>query len=637
MEKRSAYLIAIFLIIAAGVLVYANSLNNPLIWDDGGLIVDNLQIRHIGNIPRLFLQNVYSQDMVGRFYRPILMTTFALNYKLGGLNPYGYHLINLLLHLANAVLVYCLVVLICGNQGLLPFLTALLFAVHPIHTEAVTYISGRADPLAAFFGLTSLIFFIRYFNSKTHSKRFYYLGSFLSFILALLSKEASVIFPFSFILYEVCFSKTRFKPKSLYKYIPFFAALLSYGLVRSVILSNVKEAYLVTKFIPLTNRLFTIPLVILTYLRLLVSPFGLHMEHMEYMANPPGSLFEIRVLVPLVFLIVIGFLIWRSRKRFMLITFGSLWFFLNLLPVLNLVPINAFIAEHWLYIPSIGFFLVFSAVLTKFVGFKSVRPYIIIFLFGVFVLSGYLTFKQNYIWKDHLTFYKYMLKYVPQSSRLHTNLGNTYLTLEMYEEAACEYKEALRLNPTGVHAVYGYINLGVLNEKLGDEDEAIRMYEKVMELDPTFALAFIYIGKIHYRNNKYLDSIKFYRRAVELVPTNANYWNDLAGAYLKARKLKEAAQSYEKALDIYPYTLAARVNLGGVYSELGNPKRALEEYMLALRLAPDMPDIYYNIGNVCAQLGNLNLARQYWEKALEIDPNYADAREKLDRLQELSY
>jgi len=637
MDKRLSNVIAICLIIVTGTCVYANSFKNPFIWDDGGLIVNNLQIRNISNIPRLFGQNVYRQDMVGRYYRPILMTSFALDYRLWGLKPFGYHLTNLLLHLANALLVFCLIQLIFGRQ-ILAFLSALLFVLHPIHTEAVTYIAGRADPLAALFCLISLIFFIKYLNfAETSRRKFYYATSVLSFTLGLLSREAAVIFPLVFMLYEVCFRKLRIKFKDLYKYVPFFVVILFYGFVRNIVLSDVKEAYRLSDFIPVSYRLLTIPSVIVTYFRLLLFPFDLHMEHLDYMTNPVTSLFEFRSLAALLFLIVIGIFIWQSRRRSKLVLFGSLWFFLNLLPVLNIVPVNAFVAEHWLYIPSIGFFLIVSAAFIRLIGFKPIRPFAIVPLIGIFILLIFLTVKQNYIWREHIIFYKYTLRHSPQSSRLHTNLGNTYIGFKLYDEAAREYEEALRISPSGIHGIYGYMNLGVLYEHLDKEDEAIRMYEKAIELDPTFALAFNYIGKLHHRKGRYQDAIKFYRKAVELVPSNANYLENLADVYLKSKMLKEAAESYERALNIYPYLVGARINLGGIYAELGNPKRALEEYDFALRLYPDSAQIYYNIGNASAQLGDLVLAEECWKKALELDPNYVDAREKLDRLQELSY
>ncbi len=629
MDKKRAYLIAVLLIVVVGTCVYTNSLHNPFIWDDFAYIVNNLHIRHIGNVPRLFKQSLYHQDMVGRFYRPILSTSFALDYRFWGLEPFGYHLTNLFLHLANAVLIFYLLQFILGSQVLFSFLAALFFVIHPVHTEAVTYIGGRADPLAAFFCLISLISFIRYINSVRPSRRFYYVGSILSFIFGLLTKETAAILPFTLFLYEASFRKAKFKVKEIYKYIPFLIVLLSYGLIRQIILSGVKEAYLATKFFPLSVRLLIIPLAIASYFKMLVFPLGLHMERMEYMVDPPASLFEARVFVPFIFLILFFAFVWQGRRNLAIIFFGAAWFLLNLLPVLNIVPINAFVAEHWLYMPSIGFFLVVSYALNSSLSFKYIRPFMAIVLIGIFATLCLLTIKQNRIWREPIAFYRYTLKYAPQSSRLHVNLAGLYMRLKSYEEAAKEYEEVLKVDPFNI---YAHLNYGVLYEALGKEDEAMRMYEKAIEVDASFAVAFNYIGNIHYRNGRYRDAIKSYHKAVELNPTDANCWDNLASAYLKARMLKEAAESYEKALGIYRYLVRARVNLGGIYAEQGNPRRALEEYERALKLAPRMPVIYYNIANAYAQLGNLNLAKEYWEKTLELDPNYVDAIDKLDRL-----
>ena len=571
MGKRTTDLILIFIILVLGAIVYLNSLLGTFIWDDIPLIVTNLHIRDIGYIPRLFTENIYHQDMIGRFYRPVLMAAFALDYKSWGLEPFGYHLTNFLLHLANAVLIFNIVLLIFGRRSL-AFLTALFFVLHPVQTEAVAYISGRADPLSAFFCLVSLMFFIEHFGRDGSSKRLYYAASALFFVFGLLTKEIVALLPFIFILYEACFGK--FRLKGLYKYIPFAGILCAYAFVRHIALLNVKNVSLVSDFSPLFSRLLTIPSVVVTYFKILLFPVGLHMERSDFVLDPVVSLPDPRFIISSIFLIAFGIVLWLIRKRHKAVLFGFLWFILSLLPVLNISPINAFVAEHWLYFPSVGFFLAASYIFLGAFNFRSIRLCILSFLIVICALLGVLTIRQNYVWRDPVIFYKYTLRFSPQSARVHTNLGVAYSNLKLYKEAEREYLEAIHLDPFSRHTFYHYLNLGALYDATGKEDEALSTYEKAIAINPSLPLAYRFTGNIYYRRGKYQEAIKFYKKATEITPTNAYFWNDLGNTYLKAKMYKEAAAAFEKVIEIYPYFAEALHNLGNLYAAHGDLKTA---------------------------------------------------------------
>ncbi len=623
---------AIFIL---GGLVYLNSLLNLFVWDDVILVLGNLHIRNLAYIPRLFIENIYHQEMTGCFYRPILISTFALDFRFWGLEPFGYHLTNIILHLSTSVLVYYFISRIVNSQKI-AFLTALFFVLHPIQTEAVTYISGRADLLAAFFCISSLVFFSEYLRGGGWTRRLYYAASVLCFLLGLLSKETAAIFPLVFILYESCFGDKKFKLKDLVKYLPIAGVLCAYVFIRSELLANVKNASLVGDYVSLSGRLLSIPPVIMTYLKLLVFPVNLHMERMDYVFDYPASFFDHRVIVSALFLSLIGIFIWLNRKRSRVVFFGFFWFILNLLPVLNIVPINAFVAEHWLYLPSIGFFLIAATVCAKLLEFKYLKLYITVILIDIFLFFGALTIRQNYVWRNPVTFYRYTLKYSPQSARLHTNLGIIYFDLKLYKEAESEYLEALRIQPVGPGAAYTCINLGTLYDALDKKGEAVKAYKRAIELMPGNPLPYNYAGQFYYMQGKYKEAIKLYKKSVELAPTNASFWSNLGMAYLKAGLKKEAIACYKKGINLYPYEVVMHENLGSIYAEKGDLKKALEEYKVAMELAPDNPLTYLNIGNVCARMGAYEQAKYFWKKALEINPTYTDAKMNLEKLEKES-
>jgi len=342
--RKKSILFSIVLIIILGFTVYGNSLNGKFIWDDEFLIEKNKYIKSWSSIPLIF-----SED-IGRgggkeysFYRPLQMTTYMIDYSLWKLNPKGYHLTNILLHIFVALSIYWLMNIILNNN-LLSLLTAVFYVIHPIHTEAVTYISGRADPLALLFMLLCFVFYI-----KNPPKGIgVYLLMVLSYVLALLSRENSLILPVLLLLY--CYSfKKKLKVKEFFSLV---GIACIYVLFRVTVLKAMltHEAHTTTLF----QRLPGFFVAVTDYARLLFLPLKLHMEYGNVLF-PWGNLKAILGVIILFALLLYAF---KRRKDDNLVFFSISWFFVALLPVSNLYPINAYMAEHWLYVPSIGFFLI---------------------------------------------------------------------------------------------------------------------------------------------------------------------------------------------------------------------------------------------------------------------------------------
>jgi tetratricopeptide (TPR) repeat protein len=609
------FIVAVILI--AGVLSYVNSLPNPFIWDDVALIARNFHLGDLGYIPRLFFEGSYHQDITGNFYRPVLMASFALDYRGWGLEPFGYHLTSIFLHLSNALLVYCLAWMV-SRRKTVSFIAALLFAAHPVHTEAVTYISGRGDPLAALFSLFSLICFIKFTELEGAKKTASYVISLLFFSLAIFTKESALMLPVFFALYSVCFGKNKPDTVSLLAYIPFLAVIAPFLYLRSIALSGISGASSYIDSIPLTCRLLTAPAVIAEYIKILIMPSGLHMERMDFLYDFVTSLRDPRFIVPSVFLAlsIWGLVSWRGRSK--LLFFGAMWFFAGLLPFLNIIPINAFVAEHWLYFPSIGFFMAASVLFDRLLGFGSIKLCVKTFIAVIVVMLAAVTIKQNHIWRDPVFFYNYTLKYAPGSSRVHTNLGIEYFGRGLFEKAEKEYMESLRIDPQGENTVYHLLNLAALYFYQGREAEAFKIYKRALADYPAVPTTYANLGDIYYGKGKYRDSAASYRKAVELAPNNAAYWNNLGNAYLAEKIDSEAADAYKKAIEIYPYLLDARVNLGGIYARKGDPVASLNEYKIALQIDPGIPEIYMRVSNVCSRMGAHEQAKYFSDKAKEL-------------------
>ena len=205
--KANKIILSIISFLIIGLGIYANSFQNEFIWDDDDSIVNNIYIQDFHYFPKYFSENLIAgSGQTTNYWRPVLLISFALDYKIFNLNPLGYHLTNTLLHILVAILGFFLIYTLSQKKFLLSYLPALLFLVHPLQTEAITYIAGRADPLSSVFALLTLIFYVNFRNKNNKKYLFFSVGTFL---LALLTKEQSILLPALVLLVELCFFSNK--------------------------------------------------------------------------------------------------------------------------------------------------------------------------------------------------------------------------------------------------------------------------------------------------------------------------------------------------------------------------------------------------------------------------------------------
>lgn len=471
----------IVLIIIIGFAIYSNSTGNPLFWDDDFLIKNNLSIRNLNNIPRLFQEDIGAGSSVKtNFYRPLQMVSYVFNYAFAGLNPTIYHLTNIYLHILVAILVYFLAYFLFKQQAA-SFFSSVLFLVCPMHTEAVTYIAGRADLLSALFVLSCLIFYIK--QNESNRKYYVFLISF-SYLLALLSKESSLVVPVLLMLYSFIYKK-RTNFRDLY---PVFITTFIYFVLRITILKFPQEE-LITK----TTVFQRIPgffVAVTDYLRLLILPNNLHMEY-------PNKLFlfyEPKVIIGAIITLVLFIYAFVKRKSNKLISFSIFWFFLALLPVSNLYPIGYYMAEHWLYLASIGFFFALGFYLSLLYKQNKVKYLSVVLFLVILSYYSYFTIRQNYIWKDPAGFFKYTLQYAPDNPKIYNNLCHELVKFGRYNEAITFCNKAIALKENYAEAYY---NLGDAYVGLGNYLGIIKTYSKAIEIDPGFPTVGISKQKIN--------------------------------------------------------------------------------------------------------------------------------------------
>jgi len=376
----------------------------------------------------------------------------------------------------------------------------------------------------------------------------FYMIMVLSYLLAFLSKENAVILPALILLYHYTFKeKIRFR-----EFFSISAITLVYILVRATVLKH-----LIAGVIPNGAFLQRIPgffVAVATYARLMFLPFGLHMEYGKgiFSFTDPRAISGLAILAGLIFCI------YKTTKTNRLIFFSLSWFLITLLPVSNLYPLNFYMTEHWLYLPSIGFFLILAGSLNALYKKEKYRIPAFILAACLLISYSYLTIRQNQTWRDPALFYERNLKYAPDSPKIHNNLGLVYYNMGKKEEAIAMYRKEIDINPDSANA---YNNLGVAYYDMGRKEEAIAAYKKAIEAKPDSIEAYINLVSIYHNMGRKEEAIPLYKKAIALNPGYFDAYNNLGIAYIKMGKREDAIAAFKKALEINPDRADTRRNL----------------------------------------------------------------------------
>ncbi len=483
------HLLAVALIVGAGVGAYANALGNGFVYDDETLILLNDRITSFKHLPQVFREDLFFDKEITNFYRPLQTVTMMVDYHFWKLNPFGYHLTNLILHLSVALLLYALLNLLFARPGV-ALLTTLVWTVHPIHTEAVAYISGRSDPLAALGLLLALLAYIAYDRAQyAISQRTWLAISTIGMIGALLSRELSMLFPLLMLLPYHCVSAAVSERPRLHRprQLPpgFFwltAVGIGFAILRTTAL-DISEAPLAVDPDPRTpyQHALTTLCAFGKYMQLLTAPLHLHMAQQIWGGRIPTSLFNLAPFLALWIVLAFGTLWYLAQRRSTAAAFGFLWFIFNWLPISGIIPLNADLAEHWMYLPSIGLFLAAATAIVWLCRWRWLRPVALISATASLIWYATLTIKQNTTWKDTLTFYNYTLQYISHDPRIPYNLGRIYAEQKQHQEAAQAYRLAIKIKPSHASA---HFNLGLVYEEIGEREQAKQEYREALRYNP---------------------------------------------------------------------------------------------------------------------------------------------------------
>lgn len=592
----------------------------------------NPDIRSLKHIPRIL--GLVEHKL---HYRPLRELSHSLDYFFFGLNPHAYHVANLLYHLLNACLVYRIIRYLSGHPRI-ALLGAVLFATHPVQTEAVAYISGRRDVLFALFYLFGFDRFLCYRESQRTKDL---VLVFIAFILGLFTKEMAITLPLQMFAYDWL---NHFPTGWSRMDRPFFRAL--YTTSRTVIrqhaifyLALLALAALFALYIlylrnpvhagapHIVSSPFLLALtmcrVLVTYIRLLCFPLVLNADY-SYNAFPiTQSPLEPAALAAILLLAAIALLLLHALKRKTILAFCGLWLFLLLLPVSQIVPHHELMAEHHLYLPAVGFCLLL-ALACEHLRQSLRRPTVVYVIMGVVIL-GYAvrTVVRNPDWRNNQTLWEKTVQTAPQSSRAHTNLAVVYAKQGAMAEAIAAFRESLRISPGNVEAQYQLGNAYVAEIRL---DEARSAYQRAITLKPDFAPAHFRLGQVLQRQGRDHDALAAFRRTIQYRPTAAEAWRATGIISYDQNQLESARNAFLRLRELKPDDLPASYNLGVIYRRLGQPNRAITAFHVVLRLDPDHLDALLEVGKLYLKSpSQRRLALKPLRRALELAPNQPQA------------
>ena len=585
------------------------------------------------NVGRILTEGYWVHQPESGLYRPLTTVTYLLNYALfvNGPNPAGYHWINLALHGVNVSLVYALGILIFGEPAWALALAA-VWGLHPLLTESVTNIVGRADLLAAFGVLAGLLCHVKACASTGPRRWGWLLALVTSQAVGLFSKENAAVLPGIMLLYDLTWSERATWRKRAASYAALAVPFAIFFYLRAQLHVHMQITFNNNPMITAgfwTARMTAVK-VIGKLLWLFVWPARLSPDY-SYNAVPlfgwrlldaedAKTLAALALCLGAIWLAVR----WRSRKP---LFFFLIFFFVALLPTSNLaILIGSIMAERWVYLPSIGLagcLIVAIHVLTQRFSQRLPQQAPLVIVILLCLVFGARTYARNFDWYDSYSLWSSAVAAVPNAAKPHLNLGNALLQMRgRSPEAIAEYETALRIDP---HYAKAHNNLGdALARASGRRQDAVAEYQAALRIDPNYAQAHSNLGVLLAQiPGRTQEAVAELEAALRIAPDFADAHYNLGNALAQIPgRAPDAMAQYEAALQSKPGDVKALNNLGDSLAQMpGRLPEAAADLEAALRSEPGDARAHNNLGNIYAQMpGRTSAAIAEWQAALRIDP-----------------
>ncbi len=627
-EPPPRWLIPLILVLFA-FIIYGNCIRNGYSLDDVIVTVvhsnNNTRIeKGISGIPALFSSRYFDAKQQNYGYRPLSLSTFAIEYQFFKKDPHISHLINLLIYALTCVLLFFILSnLFSGYLNILPLLITLLFIAHPLHTEVVDSIKNRDELMVFLFGLSSLYFALKYFDNK---KIAYVLLSVLFLWFAYLSKETAIIF-LPIIPVTIYFFKPVKLSRISFAIIILIIAYVLFVVVRRILLQSASP--IIRPFIftenplyyvrPFMHRFIPALYIIWYYLKLFIIPYPLSCYY-GYDTIPIANLGNPFVWIS--FLIYLGLAVYAllNLKKKDILSFGILIYLIGILPFSNLYkPAPGIVAERFAYTASLGFCIIVAIILLRIFKIpfqaktiiRKFKPQFIIVIVAILGLYSVLTISRNNDWKDVSTLYRRDVEHFDKSYNLHYLLV-TNITSQINSTAPGQLRDKL-LNELREHQL-----------KIAEiVSKDIAKYPK--DYISRNNLASIYVNY----TDEQEEARKLLRQAIAVKPDYSEAYYNIAYSYEKSNNIDSAIYFYNKTLDMESSFVNIYLKLPDLYTGKGEYSKAFEIDERAMKMFPDDAGFYINAGNTCMLMKDTLKGINYFVKAVDIEPSNINMRTQI--------
>jgi len=602
-SKRSQ-LVAVFLLAIVTTGLYLNSFPNQFTnWDDQ-MIYSNWQTRSLAweNVCKIFTY------VRGSTYQPVRVLSYAVDHYFWGLNPLGYHITNILFYILTCLMVFLTLQKLSFHLRNDPppdshfrvgLFGSLLFAAHPVHVEAVTWLAARKEGLQGFFFFSAFYLYLKAKEVGGRKKIVFFGVVLLSFLLAILSKPSAVVFPAVLLIYEMSSKQKRWvdsiKTHGWFFFLSLLLSLLfAFVLIKVMLDAGGIKAYHGGTFF---NNLLVSFYIFLYNIKLLFLTINYSAAYTLPIPNPIVGL-KTLLFIGITFLLF-GMSLW-SLKKTKIIFFSFFFFFVTLLPYLNLLPISTILADRYVFISSfsycfllgIGFDRFYRVVDRRFSErfFKLLSGVLFLLL-----LSGYsfMTIHQNQVWENSYTLWSDAVEKYPENNTANALMGAVYMELAMDEKAAGYLEKAIEILPMDYQSRN---NLGIVYGRLGHPEKALKELVTALMLHPDNETIKINLA-LHYQRQK------DYGKSEEILK------------FLQTKK---------------PQDVQIRFRLGMLYKEMGRYEKAVSEWVKAIDTAPGIPKLYEEVGNVYIScMKDIEKGKDYYTKGVEAASKSKLKREEL--------
>jgi tetratricopeptide (TPR) repeat protein len=620
--RFDGYAAHILVLVGVTIVAYANSLNGKFVFDDQQIVLQNAQLMHIHTLRDAFA--------IGAGFRQLLFFTYGLNYYFSGLDTFSYHLVNIVLHIINVLLVYGIILAALRDDDLARFTAfagAAVFAVHPLFSASVSYIAGRSSELCGTFYFASILLFFRALDSARRDVRVVcFLLAGVSGLLAWQAKQEAITLPL--FLAAVVFlrsEKKNWRWIAALGAIPVAVLFLVWDQIKAVYATVGQNQVLVSagfdKVLPASTYFRTYVTAVIDYF------FPRFLFPVDLNADPKIPVVEHWYSPEFLFAVIIfGLLAWMTLhfyRKAPLLSLGIAAVLVSPIAAYAVIPLSDVVLEHRAYIPGLGVAFLFAWVFHRIArDYSSLRWVAAVAIALVFTA---MTISRNPVYADNLALWEDAVKKSPDKARPHFNLGQAYQNVQRMQDAVREYQAALTLKPD-IYAAYSNIAAIYLDQRQLDKGEEV--LKKVTTLAPNFTEGFINLAVLYIRTQQPDKAIAAVNRALEINPDSFAAHFNKGEALTQKGEFQLALESYRKAVYFRPDMTSFKLSLGAAYSRAGDRETAKEVFQ-ELTNTPYAPDAYRSLGGLYSDEGHLDEAILSLERAVQLRQTFPGAFQDL--------